>query len=69
MDEKEWTAVDISVAVVIWILLMIGLAYSSDCVRTRNCGFADMILYALSGLGFVAPAYFGAYFFKMLVRK
>jgi len=44
----------------VWLALMAMMATLMSCVEARSCGSEDFFMYALIGVGMVAPSYFVA---------
>ncbi|GEM_PF-5559441 len=63
-----------AVAITIWFIIVFSVTLSTTCVEMRNCGGEDMVLSAVMGVGFLAPAYYGTLLilgpaFKSLIEK
>lgn len=59
IDEKGVIA-----GAIVWLALMGMMSTLMSCVESRSCGSEDFFMYALIGVGMVAPSYFVAVLFS-----
>lgn len=45
---------------ILWLALMAMMSTVMSCLETRSCGSEDFVMYALIGVGMLAPSYFVA---------
>ena len=45
---------------IVWLVLMGMMSNIMSCIETRSCGSGDFFMYALIGIGMLAPSYFVA---------
>jgi hypothetical protein len=49
---------------IVWLALMAMMSAVMSCIDTRSCGSEDFFMYALIGVGMLAPSYFVAAVFS-----
>lgn len=49
---------------IVWLALMAMMSTLMSCIDARSCGSEDFFMYALAGLGMVAPSYIIAAIFS-----
>jgi len=45
---------------IVWLALMAMMSAAMSCIETQSCGSEDFFMYALIGIGMLAPSYFVA---------
>ena len=55
--------------IIAWILIMWYATTQSECLRMDSCGAGSLILFAIIGLGMLAPAWLVALFVTTMTEK
>ena len=66
---KDLNGIGIFVGAIAWIILVWFLAEDLECSRLNNCDSGDMVILAILGLGFLAPAWFVAISASVFLKK
>jgi hypothetical protein len=54
---KKITGAGWIAGIIAWIIIMIYSSTQVECLKFHTCGAGDMILFAVCGIGFIAPAW------------
>lgn len=54
---KKITGAGWIAGIIVWIIIMIFSSTQVECLKFHTCGAGDMILFAVCGIGFIAPAW------------
>lgn len=59
---KKITGTGLVVGIIVWLIIMWYTTTQSECLSTNSCKGDDLILFAIIGVGMLAPAWLAAFF-------
>lgn len=66
---KKITGAGWIAGLITWIIIMIAFTTQTECLQFNSCGAGDMILFAVCGIGFLAPAWIVASVVSAIFEK
>lgn len=59
---KKITGIGLVAGIIVWLIIMWYATTQSKCLSTNSCKSDDLILFAIIGVGMLAPAWLAAFF-------
>lgn len=68
-NDDSFSSRDWVIALVIWLVLVGLLSAASSCMQTRSCDHLDLVLFAISAVSMMAPAWLGTVVLRLVLDQ